>query len=218
MYNDNWSANFVQEKLEEFDNVSSITVEDSNYIIIDRKEGPRFKVFSLSLEDINYAEIHEIVQGYPQVNFISNIKKSFKIDGESLHYLESSGISFGTMSDVMRFTRQKNNSLYLDKEYGFVKRGLKQHTKVLNLERLDNRRILIERLNMKDVIAVMNNDYDLGVESVRSTKAKFVDFKVILSTNPNARITEDAEAVAKDLGIYICSWGNFLGKLNSFWN
>jgi hypothetical protein len=122
------------------------------------------------------------------------------------------------MGDLMRFTQEKSNSLYVDKEYAFVKRGLKQHKKVLDLERLDNKRILIKRLKMKDVIAVMNNDYDLGVESVRNTQEKFIDFKVLLSTNPNARITEDAEALARNLGIYICSWGKFLGKLNSFWN
>ena len=122
------------------------------------------------------------------------------------------------MGDVMRFANKENNSLQVDKEYEFVYRNLNQHNKVESIERLDNKRIKIRRIVLKDVIAVMNNDYELGAESVRSYKARFNDFKVMISTNPNARISTEARTVANSLDIEICVWRDLLGKLNTFWS
>lgn len=218
MYNDNWSSNFLKDKLKDFDSIKSIIPSDNNLLKIERKKGESFLTFTMSLELIELNDIEEIVNYKNDIKFITNIKKEYKISGSAMNYLNREKISFGGMGDLMRFANKENNSLQLDKEFDFVHRGLIQHDKVTSIERLDNKRIKVERVVLKDVIAVMNNDYELGAESVRSYKARFNDFKVMISTNPNARISTEAYTIAKSLNIDICKWGELLGKLNTFWS
>ncbi|WP_117885802.1 hypothetical protein [Aureibaculum luteum] len=218
MYNDNWSSKFLKDKLKEFDSIKTITASDSNLLKIERKKGESFLTFTMSLELIELNDIEEIVNYKSDIKFITNIKKEYKISGSAMNFLNNKRISFGGMGDLMRFANKENNSLQVDKEFEFVQRGLNQHNKVKSIERLDNKRIKIERIVLNDVIAVMNNDYELGTESVRSYKARFNDFKIMISTNPNARISTEANTVASSLSIDICTWGELLGKLNTFWN
>lgn len=218
MYNDNWSSNFLKDKLKDFDSIKTIIPSDNNLLKIERKKGASFLTFTMSLESIKLNDIEEIVNYKNDIKFITNIKKEYKISGSAMNYLNSKKISFGGMGDLMRFANKEDNSLQLDKEFGFVHRGLNQHDKVKSIERLDNKRIKIERVILKDVIAVMNNDYELGAESVRSYKARFNDFKVMISTNPNARISTEAYTIAKSLNIDIGKWGELLGKLNTSWS
>lgn len=217
MYSDNWSGTFLKEKLSNFDKIQKIGLIASNLLEVQRKKGKSFFTFTMSLKLIELNDIKEILENNSNLNFIVNIKKEYRISGSAISYLNSKSVSFGGMGDIMRFSNQRDNSLYVDKEYSFVQRGLSQHTKVKSLERLDNKRIKIERYSMKEVIAVMNNDYDLGSESVRSYKDRFKDFKVIICTNPNARVTSEADSIANSLKIDICAWGDLLGKLNTFW-
>jgi hypothetical protein len=218
MYNDSWSSNFLKDKLKDFDSIKSITSSDSNLLKIERKKGESLLTFTMSLELIELNDIEEIVNYNNDIKFITNIKKEYKISGSAMIFLNSQRISFGGMGDFMRFANKENNSLQVDKEFEFVQRDLNQHNKVKSIERLDNKRIKIERIVLKDFIAVMNNDYELGAESVRSYKARFNDFKVMISTNPNSRISTEANTVAKSLNIDICKWGELLGKLNTFWS
>ena len=46
----------------------------------------------------------------------------------------------------------------------------------------------------------------------------YKDFQIIVKTNPNGGITSEAKVIAGTLNIEICTWGDFLGKLNTFWN
>lgn len=218
MYNDNWTAKFIKEKLAQHTNIESISIEDKNLVHISRKHGDSFLSFTMSLEYIDQNIITEIIEFNNNIDFIVNIKKEFNLSEESLDFLYSNKISFGGMGDFMRFANQDDNSFYTDQEFHFVSRGLEQHQKVVSIKRLDIKRIKIERENLKDVIIVMNNDYELNADSVRRFKDRFVEFKVMLSTNPNARASSDALEVAKSINIDLCDWGEFLGKLNTFWN
>lgn len=218
MYNDNWTDKFVKDKLAVHTNIASITVENRNYVMIMRKSGTSFLTFTMSLEHINHCVLREVIDSGNDIDFIANIKKEYVISGEALDFLYSQRISFGGMGDLMKFANQDDNSFYTEQEFQFVSRGLEQHSKVNSIKRLDNKRIRIERDALKAVVVVMNNDYDLNAESVRTFKSKFNDFQVMLSTNPNAGITTDALEVAKLLNVDLCYWGEFLGKLNTFWN
>jgi hypothetical protein len=218
MHSDNWLTNFIKQKLSTFQSILKIETIEDNLVHLTRKEGSPFLTYTISLENVPFSDIKRIVSAESNINFIVNIKKHYKIDGDTIDFLNSKKISFGGMGDLMRYSNQDDNSLYEDKEYSFIRRGLEQHTAVSSFQRLDNKRIKINRYSMKDFIIVLDNDYDLNTESVRSYKSRFDTFEVILSNNPNARITTDAYALAKTMDIDICTWGEFLGKLKRFWN
>lgn len=218
MYSDNWSDKFLKDKLKNFDSAQEINSIEQNLVKVKRKKGPDFVAFIMSLIEIEYSIIKEICEKHPQINFIVNIKKQYNLSGESILYLSNKKISLGGLGDFMRFCNQDSNHTIEDKDFTFVSRGLRQHIHVSNIERIDNRRLKITRLGgLSEVIAIMINEYDITSESVRSAKDLYGDFQVVIKTNPNGEITAEAIEVAKVIGIDICKWGNFLGKLNSQW-
>lgn len=217
MYNDNWSAKFIKDKLSDFESVVEINIISENLAQLIRKEGIPFKAFTMSKEYISINEIKEICGANLDLNFIVNIKSQYSISGETLDYLSKKNVSFGGLGDLMRFCNKKDNIKLVDKEFEFVFRGLDQHDKVSDVERLDNRRLQISRFGLPDVIAIMINDYDITAESVRNARSFFGEFRVIIKTNPNGKITDEAATVGKLLNVDICKWGTLLGKLNSQW-
>ncbi len=218
MSDNSWMLNIVNNSLSKLEKVVNVKLIGENIIQIRRKDAPSFLVFTLSKEKIDKEYIRQIATSNNNINFIVNIKKEYLISGDCLRYLNSKNISFGGVGDLMRFSNQEDNTLFVDKEFAFVQRGLKQHRAIKNIVQLDNKRIKIERYALKNVIAVMNNDYDFTANSVRTFKERFNQFQVMIVTNPNARVTSDAYNVAKLMNISICKWGDFLGKLNSLWN
>ncbi len=218
MENNDWMNKFVVEKLPQYNSVETTDSLDNGYLLIKRKKGVDFKCFCISSEEVTYRMIKEILDKKLEIDFIVNIKKDYLISGAAMSLMDSNYISFGGFGDLIRFTNQRDNKLFVEKEYAFVIRGLKQHDKIKTIERLDNKRIRVERYSLSEVIIVMNNDYDLNTESVRRAKEKFKTFEVILATNPNVRITTDAYSTAKFMDVDICKYGEFLGKVNSLWN
>lgn len=213
----NWMNEFVIEKLPKNMNLEVTNSLDNDTLLIKREEGESFKCFCISTDEITYEIIKDILDKKLDINFIVNIKKDYLISGDVMNNLSTNNISFGGFGDLMRFSNQLDNKLFVEKEYEFVSRGLNQHGKIKRIERLDNKRIRIERYSLSEVIIVMNNDYDLSIDSVRRTKDKFKNFKVILATNPNVRITTDAYKTAESINVDICKYGEFLGKVNSLW-
>lgn len=218
MYSDNWTNKFMADKTKESHNVKAINQIGNNTSVVFRTDGPPFKVFTLSVENVQTELIKDIIDHEEDLNILVNIKKGYRISGEALNMLHSRNITFGGMGDLMRFMDQNDNLLKIDKEFNFVSRALRQHTKIKSFERLDNKRIKIQRLGMVEVIAIMINDYEVSIESVRSSLDLYEVFRVIVKTNPNGRITSEAKSLAASLNIEICTWGEFLGKLNSQWN
>ena len=218
MSNSDWLNSFVKDKLPAYNSVERIESMDNDILQIKRKKGEDFKCFCISSENVSYNTIKDILDKYSEINFIANIKKDYFISGDAISVMNSAKISFGGFGDLISFSNQRDNSLFVEKEYQFVIRGLNQHDKIKKIERLDNKRIRVERYSMSEVIIVMNNDYDLNTESVRRTKEKYRDFKVILSTNPNVRVTSDAYSTAIFMDVDICKYAEFLRKVNILWN
>ncbi len=148
--------------------------------------------------------------------FLFNIKKEPFIDGEVLAYAEIKKFGIGGFGDIMRAINSKNLREYQNPETKFIMKGLRQHTNVHSIIRLDNRRYKVKKIGFQqDTIILALNDYDLTAESVREGKEKFAEFDVILASNPNVRISSNAEEVSKGLGLKILTWRQLLGRLNS---
>lgn len=102
----------------------------------------------------------------------------------------------------------------MNKEYGFVERGLQQHTEVTNLIRLYDRKYVVKRRRHNDVAVVLLNEYDLTADHVRTARERYGEFSDVLMTNPNGRASSAAELAAESMGAIIFKWGQFLGRLN----
>jgi hypothetical protein len=205
---------FIINSLKKHSEVTNINYDSSNdWLIVNRKRGISFYLGVMSQKIINLSDIHEncLKRG---LNFLVNIPKEPYVHGNVLETLKLKEISFGGIGDLFRYINQEDNYPYVNPEVAFILRGISQHTEVSNIKRLDSRRYEIERYSHKTVIILALNDYDLSVESVRTGKELYKDFNVILSSNPNARVTSEALYLAKDLKIRILKFGQLLGYLN----
>jgi hypothetical protein len=218
MYSDTWTAKFVKEKLASEHNVKNIVIEKPNIVIVDRDEGPSFTVFCMSLSKIGHDTMIEIADGTEDLIFITNIKKDYVIYGVTLEYLSRKDISFGGFGDLGHFAYKSDNDLYENKNYTFIKNALEHHRAVARHYRPDNNTIAILRKGFeKELTMATTYDYDVSAESIRKARTLSSDFNVLVGMNPYGRITGAAVSAAESMGVEVCMWKEFLGKLNSQW-
>jgi hypothetical protein len=114
----------------------------------------------------------------------------------------------------MSAVSDENVREHVKREYVFVERGLIQHNRVSRLEREFDRVYLVHRTGLDPLRFVMLNEYELTADHIRSARSRYGAFDAVLMTNPNGEPTGDAEGVAKDIGVGIFKWREFLGRLN----
>jgi len=203
-------------KIKEHDEVSSAEIIEDGVIVIKRISGTQIRVGSFSFDELNLENINQIVDSF-RLDFILNIKSGAIYKGEIYSFLDDHKISFGSLSDLYRVISQSENWPYLHRDVKFVLRGLKQHSKVTKVERLDNKRLKIIRRNLPSVIIVATNDYEVNAESIRKLKDDFNSFDAILASNPIGRITSQAYSVASMLNVPLYDWSELYSELNRLW-
>lgn len=209
----NWIVNWCQEKVSSNDNVESIEIIDDNHVEIRCQNSEVYNVAVISESHITMDLIEKVIKDNTQ--FLFNIKKEPLIEGEVLAYAEVKRFGIGGFGDIMRAINNENLTEYQNPETKFIMEGLKQHTNVYSIIRLDNRRYKVIKIGFKEDTILALNNYDLTAEKVREAKSKYRTFDVILASNPNARISSIANDVAKELGLKILTWRQLLGRLNS---
>lgn len=208
---------WLVETLANNENVVSTNIKSENLLTIERTDGPNLDVTKSTLNRFTTSDIKEILS-IQSADFILHTQKEPFVDGNVFDYLDSREIVLGGFGDLTRVVNQGHNFPYLPPDVRFIFRGLKQHTKVSNVRRLDNKRYEIERYGLETVIIIALNDYDLGVESIRAAVDEFDTFDAVLKSNPNGRITTSALELADSREIKAFKWGELMGQLNLKWN
>ncbi|TVZ21152.1 hypothetical protein JM84_0019 [Dokdonia sp. Hel_I_63] len=208
---------WIVEKLEDNDNVTSTEIISDSLLRINRREGQSITVTTTPLSQINLINVISILKKQ-NVDFILHSVKEAWIYGGVFDYLDKERKVIGSFGDLFRIIDQNNNYPYLPTEVHFIVRGLEQHKKVNNVKRLDNKRYEIERYGLNTVIIIALNDYDISIESVRSAVNDFDKFDIILKSNPNGQITSSAANLADSSGFKVVSWGQLLSILHRRWN
>lgn len=207
--------NWVISKITDHSNVD--TAKNVNDLInIERKDGENLSVAVFSETNLDISDINKF--NGKDFDFLVNVPKDSRINASVINSLTSKKIGLGGMGDLFSVLGQKVNWPYTNREVEFIMRGLSQHTKVQSVERLDSRRYKVIRRHLPSVTILALNDYDLSVESVRNGKTVYKNFQAILTSNPNARVSGQAIAVASSMNIKILSWSELLGELNKKWS
>jgi hypothetical protein len=204
-------------KLKTFDKVASTECINDHILKIFRKDGETLTVSITPSTHINLELIAKWLQAH-DTDFILHSKKEAVIDGEVYDYMDSQQKVLGGYGDIFRVLGQDHNWPYTAPEVSFILRGLRQHTNVSEVRRLDNKRYEIERHLLETVTVIALNEYDMSVEAVRSAVDQYGPFDAILKSNPNGRITDAALEVAESLDLKIFWWRELLRNLNFKWS
>ncbi len=214
------TRDWVLNKIKEMDRVTDAIPIANDFIQIHRKGRRNNEMFPPFISAIIKTKIvtEEIVSsllGQEQsFQFIANIPKDSIWVGAAINKAKEHNVGWGSMGDLMSSIQDEIVEGFQKKEYSFVERGLMQHDRVRSLDRLFDRVIDVNRDNMPSIRVVLLNEYELTAECIRHAREVYGNFAVVLRTNPNGEATNNAHEVAKELGIEIFQWGQFLGRIN----
>ncbi len=205
---DSWSAKWVADKIAKHDNVRSVEVVSSNEI----------KIATMSADRVDEETVAALLMEKENIDFVVNIPKAAYVVGNTFALAEERNFGFGGLGDLFGALRSESPRTYVNKEFEFVLRSLRQHTFVSQVTRLDDRRLLVQRKGLEPVTVLVLNDYELTAEHVRNGIERYGQFQAIVRSNPNSRVTNAAATAADEAGIQIFSWSELFGQLKREWN
>jgi hypothetical protein len=211
---DSWSADWACSKLISHEDIKSANVRDTNQIELTVKNIQRpVQIATMSVETVRSTDLHELCAS-SEIEFALNIKKDALYDRSAIQFSESRPIGLGGLGDFYRAASERDFRKYLPKETRFILRGLRQHTAVTSVHRLNNRLYRVEHQSGQPMTVLALNDYDLTAESVRDGIDRFGTCDIILASNPNARASRESIAAARHCGVRVLKWRQLLGALN----
>lgn len=209
-----WTGSWVAQRLSDHDRVQNITLLSPQLLLIERVNDPAFVALTIAETRVEPEAFQVFVDNNQDIKFIINVPSEGYWTGDAIQLMLDRAVAFGGLGDLFRATREPEPRLYKSPEFVFVERGLRQHTRVSDYERIHDRKYLIMRTGLPNLNVVFLNDYELTADHVRTARDRYGEFSVIAKTNPNGRITTAAHQAAATMDAEIFGWGNFLGRLN----
>lgn len=213
---DDWTGKWVAARLGDEPNVLSCEQKTSNSFVVIREELPPVTVVTMSNGVIDKAGLEGLIShAGGKIEFLCIVKKDFKIESAAMLLADETPFGIGGVGELKSALRMESPETYLGGDAAFIKKGLRQHDKVVCATRLDLRTYEIERVGaLSTLVVVAINDYDITAEAVRDAFENRRQIDIILKSNPNGNISDGAHTVAEGLGAKVLRWGEFLGALN----
>ena len=208
-----WTGEWVAGRLRDHDEVVRIDLQTPQVLHIFRKKHSDFLAATIASTRVEPATLRGLLDGSFRVEFIANIPGESFWTGEAIEFAAAHSAAFGGMGDLFSAVTWPKVSDYEKSKFVFVERGLQQHTKVVDLKRVHDRKYLVRRSGRREVAVVLINEYDLSADHVRTARDRYGQFTVVLMTNPNGRPTSSAHQAANSMGARIFMWGEFLSEL-----
>jgi len=215
---DAWSGKWVAQKIAKHENVKSVEVISSNEIHVERKAGSSVDIATMSADRVDEESVAALLKDKGDIDFVVNIPKAAYIVGNTYALAEERNFGFGGLGDLFGALKSESPRAYVNREFEFVLRSLRQHRIVSQVTRVDDRRLLVQRKGLDPISVLVLNDYELAAEHVRHGIERYGEFQAIVRSNPNGGVTHAAAAAADASGVRIFGWGEFLGCLNQEWN
>lgn len=209
------------EKLRELKGVKSVEPIDHDYILIHRDADlsgealPSFTACVIAVHRVTAEVLNPMLRNGQPVQFVANIPKDAVWEGSAIDLVGAVGIGWGGFGDLMSALRYSEVRVFQKREYLFVINNLLQHSRVVSIVRLFDRLLVVNRKTpLAPIQVVLLNEYELTADQIRHARATYGMFAAVLRTNPNGGATDNARAVAHEMGADIFQWGEFLSRLN----
>ncbi len=210
------STTWVASKIQDLADVDEVDINGQHLLTVRRASTPTFKAAIISTNVVEADDIQLLFKTYTNIDVVVNVPGQARWSEGAVRLCLDAGVSFGGMSAMTSAIEKniKNVRTYPGKELHFVEEGLRQHSRVSEFIRDDERSYRVKRVGLPAIRVVVLNDYELTGEHVRSARQRYGNFDAILMNNPNGDATKTAIQIGKDLKIAILRWGQFLGWLN----
>ena len=206
-------ARWLARRLASHDNVKRASALGPQVLEVERKKYPATVVGVVSAARVTRDTIAGLVEEPHDLEFIVNVPKEGFWTGEALDFAESRGLAAGGVSELYSAMNVRSVSAFTRPEYAYFKRMMRQHSNVSGIQRIADRKYIVETLDDRNVAVVLLNEYELSADRVRTAREWYWPFDAILATNPNGRSTSEADAAAASMGVRIFKLRQFMGML-----
>ena len=214
---DQWTGAWVAKKIAAHTEVASVTIGGEHLLHIQRRKFQPVIIGTISVDRLTVDELNHVRALFSSdIDFLVNIQREALVDGPVLEVVEDR-FGLGEYKDLLRALNEEGLRSYQNPEVSFILRGLSQHSRVSGIDRLNNRLYLVHRRILKSVTVLALNDYEITADVVRAGIATFGKGSVILTSNPNARVTSGGNDAAIACETTILSWKELLGDLHKQW-
>lgn len=211
---DVWTPDWSCEKLISHSDVLAVQTVSENLIQLTIKDhDTNVYVATMSKRTVTLADLPASCRN-ERVEFLLNIPKDALIEGDVIDFTSHASIGIGSLGDLYTAINEKEFRSYIPKEVRFILRGLRQHTAVSRIDRLNNRTYLVHRHLRNPVRVLALDDYDLTADAVRDGLDKFGRCDIVLTSNPNCRPSPESVEAARHSGVRVLQWAQLLGALN----
>ncbi|EES0499042.1 hypothetical protein ACR579_001314 [Escherichia coli] len=205
--------NWMNKKLCTKHSVDNVIEHDNQTLTVTTRNGEIYLVGAVNAGRIELSDLNEYLND-KELNILIIQGDLLFMSGDAIELLRSKGIAYDSFGRFSTGLDLENISEHLDKENKFIIRGLRQHSDVSSVERLTNKKYMVERCSGPSLIILSVNDYDLSAEAVRTACQIHGGCDIILSSNPYSRITHEATIAARSMNIEIFKWGDLLSRIS----
>ena len=208
------SRDWAIKQLAKHHGVLSVTPNNDVFINIERRMYEPFSSAILNRNKIDEDSIDSVLSLGVDVQFVTNLPKSGIWTGPAIEVIDQHSLGWGGLGDLMSVINAEDVRGFQKKEYAFVERALRQHSKVQRYDRIFDRVFRVFRWGLPNIDVALIYEYELTAEHLRVAVEKYGEFSVVVKTNPNGKITMNASEVGEQLGVEVLSWGEFYQRLN----
>ena len=208
------TTEWVADNLRKAEDVSGVEILSDQVLRVSRSKYAPYMAGIVSVTCVGPDAVRPLVESEHGVEIIANVPKESYWTGGALRLAHSNNIATGNYGDLLRVIDLQDVRAFQPKETEFVERGLRQHDRISNFERVHDRLYRISRNDLPGLIVAMLNEYELTADQLRIARDRYGQFSIAVITNPNGRATKSAEEAAQAMGVEILNWGPFFGRLN----
>ncbi|WP_169543957.1 hypothetical protein [Sneathiella aquimaris] len=203
--------NFIQNLLLKHDEVTCIVWQSDNLVEIFRKNYPPFQAAILKQKIVTPEHVQPFLD--TPVSVVVNFPKVGKWTGGAIELCEASWQAWGQWGVLLRAINNETPQSTENPEIAFSRKALGQHSRVKNISFEFDHLLLIEHDLGNTLKVALLYEYDLTGNDIRNTWEEFGAFDILLKTNPNGSILEDAYDVAETLGTKVFGIRDILSYL-----
>ena len=208
------TTEWVAGNLRRAEHVLGVELLSNQVLRVSRDQHAPYVAGIVSAKRVEEDIVRPIIETELGVEIIANVPKESYWTGGALRLARENNIATGGYGDLLRVIRLPDVRAFQPEETMFVERGLRQHDRISNFERLHDRLYRISRNTLPDVTVAMLNEYELTADHLRTARDRYGSFSLAVITNPNGSATASAEETAQIMGVEILKWGPFFGRLN----
>lgn len=209
-----WQVKYAIENIAEQPQLTPQHIEEE-LIEIAAKKQPDVLAAIASVHEVNLETAKAYVEKYPGMDFLCGYRKTCIWHGDTIQYLEQSGVGWGSAGTLLSAALEGNANTAAHKTFAFSDRLLRQYGQVREVTREFDRIHEVVLRSGKSFRIGMIDDYEPTADAVRTLWERFGPVDFVWNINPNGNPSPEAIDAGEELGCKVMKWAELKEQLRT---